>query len=336
MYLMLKDIPVIRFDLKKEKYTILRPHLLPHILRKLPADAPPARMMNAIRDFISGRVMQLLRSNAKALYSLVGNDQSQTTDNFIRISLLCHSVSVNDSYWIRTREPPFEWNNINIRRNPLNDVFTTAALQGTYPPMKGPVITPELTTDGTAAKGWKRENGKLWLYKKGNLASIEVLVSNLLDHFNVEHVKYYDAVDTDGAYCCKCCCLSDDKIHIVSAADISVEQDPDYKMWIVDYLISNVDRHNRNYGYYVDVDTTQVLRPHPLFDHDHAFGKIAMFAKNVPYKACPPATMQEAAHEALKYADLYYTKDFSREEFQTDMQYRSFMSRLIELRIPRR
>lgn len=336
MFLMLKDIPIMQFQIDDAEYKVLNPRLLPHALKKILSANSTLQAVIAVRDFLAGRVLPLSRSNAKQLYDLVGNDQSQTSENLIRISLLCHSVSINDSYWTRAEEERITWREVNVRTNHLNSIFTEVALKGIYASLEGSMITPELTTDGTAAKGWKREDGRLWLYKKGPRAEIEVMVSRLLDHFNIDHVQYYSTVDTDHEYCCKCCCLSNEERHIVSAADVLEKQEPDYNMWIVDYLISNVDRHNRNFGYYAETDTTKILGPHPLFDHDHAFHEQAMRNKQFPYKAFFRYTMQAAAHEAMRHVNIFYTGEFNRNDFMTQLQYESFMDRLQELQIRRK
>lgn len=39
------------------------------------------------------------------------------------------------------------------------------------------------------------------------------------------------------------------------------------EMWIVDFLISNRDRHGQNWGFYYDTETMEILGCRPLFDH---------------------------------------------------------------------
>ena len=90
------------------------------------------------------------------------------------------------------------------------------------------------------------------------------MVSNLLDNCNVKHLKYEAGVSND-EYVCKCKCMTDDTISILSGMDfdmyynhhdmnaraeaLKVDLESIYKMWIVDYLISNRDRHVLNWGF---------------------------------------------------------------------------------------
>lgn len=43
------------------------------------------------------------------------------------------------------------------------------------------------------------------------------------------------------------------------------------RMQVADYLLNNSDRHEGNWGFYVDNGSGRILRLHPLFDHDQAF-----------------------------------------------------------------
>lgn len=42
-------------------------------------------------------------------------------------------------------------------------------------------------------------------------------------------------------------------------------------MFIVDYLVSNRDRHGMNWGFYYNCDTMKILSCHPLYDHNNSF-----------------------------------------------------------------
>lgn len=55
---------------------------------------------------------------------------------------------------------------------------------------------------------------------------------------------------------------------------LRIDKENLYKMLIVDYLISNSDRH---YGFYYNADTMEILGFHPLFDHNNAFDRTLMY-----------------------------------------------------------
>lgn len=358
MYLMLNDTAVMRFDFEKNIYEVLNAQLLPFRLREAVCTMPERTFASLdsylkaseknreiLRYFFAHRVLTLSRRNAKKIYDALREEQDQTDINRSNIALKYHAASILDNYWTKEEAETVQFQDISIRENPLNEVLTIAALQGASVSLEGSVCSPEIATDGTAAKGWKRENDRLWLYKKGGRQKMEVIVSNLLDNMNIRHVPYEDASDA-GSYCAKCPCMSDAGQNVVPAVDVLAycartrRKLPDdegyYKMWIADYLISNSDRHGRNWGYYFDAVTGRLLGTHPLFDHDHAFDESVMENPNIPYRAAYQYTMKQAAHIARKKVDIYYKRDFEREDFQTDRQYDSFMERVRELDIRKR
>lgn len=57
---------------------------------------------------------------------------------------------------------------------------------------------------------------------------------------------------------------------------LSIDAESIYQMCIVDYLISNSDRHGKNWGFYVNNDTGKIVSCHPLFDHNNAFDEEQM------------------------------------------------------------
>lgn len=362
MLLMLKDTPVLYMDSEKTVCRVYQEQLLPWYLKGYITTLSDVTNENArqvyndfyryfirFQEFMASRVLPLSRANAKKIYNLFGGDQSQTLENKVRISTMCRCVSLLDDYWVKSYEDKItKWSDVSIRDNPLNEVITQVALRGSSLSLSGSLCSPEIATDGAYVKGWKRENGKLWLYKKGYESKIEVMVSKLLDNMNINHVQYEDASD-NGDYCSKCQCMTTSKLSIVDAGTLEgylnrtgksfllfVKEkyaDDLYKMWIVDYLISNSDRHSRNWGFYFDTDFTTIQGLHPLFDHNNAFDTDLMYDADVPYIANSNMTMHEAALYASKRVAVHYDREFTRDDFLTDRQYDSFMKRIKELNI---
>ena len=324
MLLMLKDIPVMRFDFEAAVSEVYRADLLPYSLKNKVADLPEITVHNitqavaglantrsAVQSFLARRVLTLSRIHAKEIYNMITGDPSQSDSNKKDIALKFHSVSINDCYWTKEDDSSLRWQDVNIHTNSLNEILADVALNGTVVSLQGSLCSPEITTDGTMAKGWRREQEDLWLYKKGKTASVEVAVSKILDNLNVAHVQYFEALD-HGEYCCRCKCMATDSLSVIAAAELRpycVSLPDDYAMWIVDYLISNTDRHEANFGYYVSSVTNEIISPHPLFDHDRAFNKYAMKHPDVPYRAKDQYTLREAAHAARAHVTLHYKRD---------------------------
>lgn len=364
MYLMCGDVKVMDIDISEGKYDVLNSQLLPHALKgaimpvtgSSPKELSRALVNNydAVFNYLAGRVLALSRENAKKLLNTLHLEQSQSPVERAKIALFCKAVSVIDNYWLSSKGTE-KWQNINIRRAPLNSVIAQIALHGSSLTLQGDDIrTPELTTQGAYAKCWKREDGDIWLYKKGNNsgdyeAKVEVCVSKLLDKTTLRHVEYRDA-SSMGKYCCKCRCMSDDEKSILSGMDFgaycnrlgkapnaeSHRIDPEmmYGMHVIDYLVSNIDRHSGNWGFYFDSATTEIIGCHPLFDHNNAFDRENMkVADGGPCKFFKGKTMLETAKYSMERCAFKFTEKVSRSDFMNEEQYQSFMRRAKELGI---
>ncbi len=353
MLLMLKDIPLLKMNPDEYIFEVYRQDLLPYDLKDrfehvISQDLQYAwkivHNIRSVQDFLSSRVLPLSRKNAKKIYNLLGNNQHDK----LRLAFLCKGISLLDDYWVKLCSDQILWQDVSIRENPLNEIFTQVALRGSSLSLQGSITTPETTTDGAYAKGWKRENGRLYLYKKGYESHIEVMVSKLLDQLEIPHVSYEHAED-DGDYCCKCPCVTTDTASIVDAGVmeawcnrtqksfihyvLSIDAEHFYQMCIVDYLISNPDRHSRNWGFCYDTDTTKLKGLHPLFDHNNSFDPAYMSNPDADYIVLPGQTMRQAAKYAAKKINVTYKRPFTEQDFLTQRQYRSFMSRLNDLGI---
>ncbi len=366
--LMCANIPVLEFNFDEGEYKVLDDEKLPYQLKGRIADIPELsanatkydvtqaaiamnKNANSVTRYLASRVLPLTRENAKKIYSLFGFEQAQDDYSKALISITCRSVSLQDNYWVRNADDPVSWADVDLRQNSLSETVAQVSLHGTSLTLHGIEHTPELNGQGAYAKAWKRENGTLFLYKLGARESdleskIEVMVSRLLDKCNVPHVRYYDA-ETNGRYACKCECMTDGRLSILSGMDfysycaavgidgkrlaLQIDADTIYKMWIVDYLISNRDRHGMNWGFFYDSNSMEILRCHPLFDHNNAFDDELMKDKDAPYLFDPSMTMKEAALFAMKRTNFHFTQDVTEADFISPKYYESFASRANDL-----
>lgn len=298
------------------------------------------------------RVLLLSRANAKWLYNAAAIEQTDTPETKLKIAMMCRCVSVLDNYWIKVRRDDVNWDEMNIRENSLNSVVTQIALKGSSFSLQGSLVNPEYTTNGAYAKGWVRDDGGLWLYKKGydkdTESRIEIMVSNLLDKLNVNHL-HYEAGSYMGDFVCKCPCMTNNELSILSGLDfitycnsnglnpdlemLQIDADSIYKMIIVDYLIANRDRHHQNWGFYYNPDTMKILGCHPLFDHNNAFDIEYMVNEEAPYLFRNNLPMKDCALNAVKHTSIHFTGDIAREDFITERQYTCFMERARQLKL---
>lgn len=366
MLLMLKDTPVMRINFDDVIYDVLDNFHLPYQLKGCirtceikegmssseikAAIVAGAKNNEAVTRFLAQRVLPITRENAKKIYALFGFEQAQDDYSKARIALVCRAVSLQDNYWIKLENDPVAWKDVDIHQNHLNEVVAQVALHGTSLTLTGKEATPELTSLGAYAKAWHRENGELYLYKKGNNGSfearVEVMVSNLLKKTNVNSLEYTAGKSEDN-FVSKCKCMTEGDIVMLSAMDFEsycnrnglnfmeevkkIDSDLFYKMCVVDYLIANRDRHSLNWGFFYNCETMEIIGCHPLYDHNNAFDSELMANPDVPYLAVPATTMRNAAKAATKRTDFHFTEPIKREDFITERQYRYFVNAAKEL-----
>lgn len=362
--IMMKDIEVMRVDFDALMYEVLSEKYLPYPikgkLQRIPAPntirttydmtqsiLAARKNEEAVVSWLAGRVLLLSRANAKWIYNLFRFEQVSTAEQHVKIALVCRAVSVLDPYWLKYDDDgDLSWDIVDVRKNPLNEVVAQVALHGKSLTLQGSPVTPELTTNGAYAKAWRRhEDSSLWLYKlgaNGNTESrIEVMCSNLLDKMNVEHVHYEAGKDED-KYVCMCPCMTTESKAILTGMEFisycnvngidpdtrmfEIDGESIYKMWIVDFLISNRDRHGQNWGFFYDTETMEILGCHPLFDHNNAFDIDFMRNMDAPYQF-GEMTIRQAAVKAMEKVDFHFTAPITREDFITDRQYQSFRKR---------
>ena len=363
IWIMLADTPVMSFDINAGVYEVYRPDLLPVRLRgdirqhskgesNQQYAAVDRHNYNAVIDFMASRVMSFSRSNAKKLYDAYGIvSQSQAPESRAKVCAICHGLSAGDSYWLKPDSNHEKWKDMNVRQNHLSKILMSIALGNAAPTLEGRPRTPEFMDPGSYARAWKRYDDGLYLLKKStpgkNESETEVEVSNILDCFSVDHVKYLP--DTfEGSFVCRCKDMADEERSIIPASHLmkycitndidfmsAVRQiDPNmfYTTCVVDYLVSNPDRHIENWGFYVDNSTGKITGMHPLFDHNNAFSEEDM---SVPdggaSKLVSGHSKREVAIYAIKRCDFRCVKPVERRMFQTKAHYESFMQRAVEL-----
>ncbi len=310
---------------------------------------------DAIAAWLSERVLLLSRKNAKWIFNLVSNDQSNSVQSRMGIAVVCRAVSILDGYWLKVEGDKTKWEDVDIKRNKLNEIIAQVALHGKSLTLQGSLCSPELTTNGAYAKAWRRyPDHRLWLHKAGENgcweARIEAMCSRLLDKMNVSHC-YYRMTKDENLDVCACPSMTSDIYSIIDGMSMfsycnrtgrnydlwmeEIDRDNLYKMWIVDYLISNRDRHGQNYGFYYQPDTMEILRMHPLFDHNNAFDLEYMKNRDAAYQF-RGLSIRDAAKYAIKRVDLYFELPFFQSDFLTERQYKEFMWRAKDLGIKTR
>ena len=362
--LFFQDVPVLSFNRQKGKYVVENEDFLPCSLRGaiVPCDetAPVDEQVAArehnwgtIVSFLSRRVLNFSRSNAKKLYNAVGFPQSQDPENRAKIAMYFRAVSATDSWWIDRSDTDRKYADVNVRKNKLSKTVIQIALLGSSLTIHGMPHTPEYTNRGSFAQSWRRIKGDpaLYLYKKnsagGNEAKIEECASKILACLGISHVEYRRA--RSDPRMCYSKNMADESRSVIPAMEImtycenrgldfkayakSLDRDMVNKTLIADYLLANPDRHEENWGFYMDNATGRITGCHPLFDHNLCFDRDLMRNPDSTSRMFGDETVKEAAENAMRETPVKMTRPVTRDMFPDGESYRYFTAKCRELGI---
>ena len=242
----------------------------------------------SIDDWIDGRQIAKHRVAIERLMRELG------LTNRHEFIAMARCLSLTDTFWMKRADEAITWDEVSLYRNPFDDAIARIAFDGTgmYGRQNSPT-SPEFATSGSFAKCWVREDGGIFLLKRGSTGYAnagfepysEKLASDMLYAAGVEHVPY-EVVRFHGSLASKCPLFTSEEIGFVSAhrffeGPFSVADMMEFaathgaeeafrEMIVMDAVMGNVDRHAGNYGFLVDNATGKVLGMAPLFDHNMA------------------------------------------------------------------
>ncbi|MFG6394897.1 MAG: hypothetical protein K1W24_12065 [Lachnospiraceae bacterium] len=211
----------------------------------------------------------------------------ETTEGFIRIT---HAASINDSYWLKKDGEEISWDDVSFYRNDFNDTVSKLAFEGLgLYGIQMSSTSPELTTDGSFRKCWRKEYGNIYLYKRGTSGAYnaglepycEALASEIINHADPWSVRY-TVVKLHKETATKCRSFTNEETGFVplrKLVDKNITMDgllqffdrlgcleKFQRMLVLDAITFNVDRHLGNIGVLVDNDTQKIAGIAPNFD----------------------------------------------------------------------
>ncbi len=372
MYLlMLQDKPVLRFDLRKQKFEVLDEKHLPYGLRDAVFPMPEetdrseyqkydkyrkdsTRILSSniqvIDSWMCDRLVETDRVNWPALWHACGEEVTR-----LELLLFSHGVSATDCYWLKDESDSWYWKDVSVYKNHISMNVALVSLYGVDLKLNCKEITPELTSKGIFPKAWLFNHGCLWLYKNGGKnTETEVMVSRILKNLCVPSVLY-NTVDLTNPIthkvetCSRCRNFTDESEMFVTAKDFrkycevhdkdfateceTVDYNTYYYMMIIDYLVANPIRTPMDYGFLCGVDTGYVYKMAPLFGFTFAFDHDCIRNPGMPYMAAPYSdmSMRQCARFAVEHVKLDVSDALSRDNFRTKEQYDCFVSRAKEL-----
>lgn len=210
-----------------------------------------------------------------------------TAKGFIRVT---HAASINDSFWVKREGEEVDWEHVSFYRNDFDETISRLAFEGLG--LYGQQMSstsPELTTDGSFRKCWRREDGDIFLYKRGVAGAgnaglepyCEALASEIIHKADPSSVQY-SVLKFHGGTATKCRVFTNEDIGFVPlrklvSRGITLDGMVDFfddigcreqfqRMLVLDAITFNVDRHLGNMGVLVDNGTQKILGIAPNFD----------------------------------------------------------------------
>ena len=256
-------------------------------------------------------------------------------------------------------EKELVWSEVSLFRNDISRGMASTALVGDVLRERGRIHTPELTTQGVAAKAWVRKGQELYLYKIGKK---ELAASAVLDTLGFAHVPYQkvEGEELDRVVTArrkeriraldervvKCRLIASEEHSMVSFEDFQIYCQENGKnvfeetlaldrlhyleMQIADYILNNIDRHGANWGFFMDNETGRLEKLYPLMDHDQAFSDVEGMRSQTTEQNLDLETAALLAQTEL-HADLGRILQMAQPEGISEKQWAQVQRRAAEL-----
>lgn len=275
----------------------------------LPLDLAPSP--ESLSRWIKNRTIPKNRAYANALLARCGLSINRPMD----IIAVCRGLSLNDSYWVVEDGFAGTFDQYNLYENRFSRILGLIAFTGYGSSVRSSLISsPELTTNGTLPKCWRRIDGKVKLYKGGTSGTSnagfepysEYYAAQVAEAMGVNAI-HYGLSKWKGQLCSTCDLFTSKDISFMpvgrlvtrggfgAVKDFCEEQGPEYlqalrDMVVFDAVICNTDRHFGNFGFLIDNATNRIVAPAPLFDHGNS-----LFNAAGPQFMSSPETLQAYA-----------------------------------------
>ena len=296
--LMNKNTPILLLEYNTKYNTIEKIYDIYNI------EYAPLSVYNANKNISKNLVAEVnkwfrnrgIPSWRKNIEKLLENLNVSTTEELLNKA---YALSLSDQYWIKEQDSQIEWKDINFFENDFKyKAYLDISLSNSSDKRlnQAELKSPNNTTDGMLQKGWIIENGKRVLVKGIYQPSREEpinewLASEICRRLDFYHCDYsIDIINNRIVSKCEIFVTSDEEI--ISAYDIYNSEKksnnvtdlehyinilekhnvPDARknvenMFVLDFIIMNIDRHMKNFGVIRNVNTLEWVRTTPIFDN---------------------------------------------------------------------
>lgn len=279
-----KNTPILSFVYQKNRFDDEETKITERYSEQLPLGFVD------LLSFLSGRVAPKHRKHIQELLMRYGcND----LEGFLNLT---HAASLNDTYWVKREDETLCWQDVSLYRNDFNDLIARAAFDGDFSGTALSATSPEFSTDGGYAKCWVREKDGIYLYKTGSdtyeIEPVSEYLASQLAQIICPKSVQYDLAWYRGKLISKCALFTSEQVGLCKGKqllqehqmlhDIATVEDVlqvyekygfgDFcrRMFLLDALILNIDRHLGNFGVLFDTDTRNVVAPAPVYDNNRS------------------------------------------------------------------
>lgn len=251
---------------------------------------------DGIAKWLRHRTIPKNRAYVHNFLSKCGLDRNRPM-NIIRVS---KGLSLNDCYWVVEEGFDGRFSDYNLYENRFSQILALLAFTGYGSSVRTSLAScPEFTTNGMLPKCWRRERGRIRLFKGGTMGASntgnepysEFYACQIAEIMQIKAIPY--GLSRWKGQLCSTCDLFTSKEYaflpigrmIVSGGMKAVREyyevlGADFvkaldDMIVLDALIFNTDRHFGNFGLLIDNQTNRIAAPAPLFDHGNALFNFA-------------------------------------------------------------
>lgn len=291
-----KNIPVLRFKLEEDDIReIISIENGKHIPTGLFFDYETELSdRQQFSNWWKSRSIPASRQNLRTALELLGNT---TTEHLLTQSF---GLSLSDHYWAKPDTCNLTWEQVNFFQNDFSEDVGKALFGTLKSKSKWDInlVSPDNTSDGWLKKKWIIQNHERILLKGGSELEEqepfnEVLASEICKRLNIPHVDYNIVKDgTDYYSACQTFITPDtefipaEKIYKTKKytgglwdkynhfKDCCNSENINFAklekqlccMFVVDFIVANIDRHLSNFGFIRNPDTLEWLGLAPVFD----------------------------------------------------------------------
>jgi hypothetical protein len=296
--LMHKSIPVVELTISEYSGNIEK-HGIIHEPAHLPLGTTVASgkdkgsiIPSKLNKWWTGRSIPASRDGLRSALEPLGLEP----ESVVMLLTKCYGLSLSDHYWICPKDSDFRWETVNFFYNDFSkDVGEILFGYEPEDPAYVSLISPDNTSDGWLRKKWIIADNKRFLMKGGSGVFQqepfnEVIASAIMRRLNIPHVTYTLTFDKGKPYSlCENFVTPDTELipawriwetikrdnrnskhtHMLRCADelgipgVRAALD---KMLVLDYIISNEDRHFNNFGFIRNAETLEWLGFAPVYD----------------------------------------------------------------------